>query len=66
MRRVDGEKVTPECAIRLRAAIDHPALYDGDAGRYSQAAVASTWRTTPGGKELFFRNWRDYQPAIET
>ena len=44
----------------------NPAHYRGDAGRIPQAAVASTWRTTPGGKELFFKRWQDYSPAMET
>jgi hypothetical protein len=44
----------------------NPQHYNGDAGRIPQAAVASTWRTTPGGSELFFKDWRDYRPAIET
>jgi len=44
----------------------NPAHYDGDAGRIPQAASASTWRTTPGGRELFFEKWQDYRPAIET
>ena len=44
----------------------NPAHYGGDAGRVPQAAVASTWRTEPGGKELMFENWRDYAPQVET
>lgn len=44
----------------------NPAHYNGDAGRIPQAAVASTWRKTPSGKELAFKDWRDYAPAIET
>ena len=44
----------------------NPSHYDGDAGRIPQAASASTWRTSEGGKELLFQDWREYQPAIET
>ena len=44
----------------------NPGLYGGDAGRIPQAAAASTWRTTPGGKELLFECWKDYNPIIET
>jgi hypothetical protein len=44
----------------------NPAHYNGDAGRIPQAAVASTWRTKPAGTDLFFHDWRDYKPAIET
>lgn len=41
-----------------------PDLYDGDAGRIAQAAVASTWRTSDG--DLTFEDWRDYAPLTET
>jgi hypothetical protein len=44
----------------------NPAHYDGDAGRVPQAAVASTWRTKPAGTELFFKDYRDYSPTLET
>lgn len=44
----------------------NPSHYNGDAGKIPQAAVASTWRTKPGGKELFFKRWQDYNPTIET
>jgi len=44
----------------------NPTHYDGDAGRVPQAAVASTWRTTPGGKTLLFKDYHDYRPQIET
>jgi hypothetical protein len=40
-----------------------PRAYDGEAGRNSHAAVASTWRV--GGK-LYFPRWQDYAPRIET
>ncbi len=44
----------------------NPDLYGGDAGRIPQAAVASTWRTTKGGKDLVFKDWHDYRPIYET
>ena len=44
----------------------NPAHYNGDAGRVPQAAVASTWRTKPGGTELLYKDYRDYKPQIET
>ena len=44
----------------------NPEHYNGDAGRIPQAAVASTWRTTPGGKDLMSKDYRDYRPGIET
>ena len=44
----------------------NPSHYNGDAGRIPHAAVASTWRTTPGGSTLFFERWQDYRPGIET
>ena len=55
----DGARKT--CWLPVKAS-----LYDGDAGRIVQAAVASTWRTTPGGLELFFKDWRKYDPTVET
>ena len=44
----------------------NPAHYGGDAGKIPHAAVASTWRTTPGGAVLFFKRWQNYRPGIET
>jgi hypothetical protein len=44
----------------------NPQHYNGDAGKVPQAAVASTWRTTPGGKVLLYKDYRDYRPVVET
>jgi hypothetical protein len=64
--KVRNGTAEPDGTFRSYLIPVNPDLYGGDAGRYPQAAVASTWRTTPGGKELLFKNWQDYQPVIET
>ena len=56
----------PDGTFRIYWLNINPAHYDGDAGRIPQAAIASTWRTTPGGRELFFKHWKDYSPVMET
>lgn len=63
---VTNRSPEPDGSFRKYWLDINPAHYDGDAGRIPQAAVASTWRTKPGGGELFFRDWRHYQPALET
>lgn len=42
-----------------------PDAYKGDASRYCQAAVASTWRNSEDG-ELTFKDWKDYIPDFES
>lgn len=44
----------------------NPELYGGDAGRNAHAAVASTWRDAADPSRLFFEDWRDYVPEVET
>ena len=44
----------------------NPQHYDGAAGKIPHAAIASTWRTTKDGKELFFKRYEDYRPGIQT
>ena len=44
----------------------NPQHYGGAAGKIPHAAIASTWRTNKDGTELFFKDYRDYRPGIET
>lgn len=64
--RVINRSPEPDGSFKPYWLSINPELYNGDAGRVPQAAVASTWRTTPGGKELMFKKWQDYRPEIET
>ncbi|MCR4299885.1 MAG: hypothetical protein NUV75_14255, partial [Gallionella sp.] len=64
--RVVNRSPEPDGSFKPYWLSVNPIHYNGDAGKIPQAAVASTWRTKPGGTELFFRYWRDYNPAIET
>jgi hypothetical protein len=41
-----------------------PEAYGGEAARNCHAAMASTWRNHDGS--LYFQDWRQYQPMIET
>jgi hypothetical protein len=45
-----------------------PNAYNGDAGRYCHAAMASLWRhrDDTGVLRRTFENWRDYIPATES
>lgn len=61
---------TPEAggaAKRYLERID-PKAYDGDAGRYCHAAMASRWRylDDSGVLKLTFERWQDYQPTHES
>lgn len=64
--RVTNCSPEPDGSFRIYILRVNPDLYGGDAGRYAQAAAASTWRKTPNGKELLFPNWREYNPVTET
>ena len=64
--RVINRTPEPDGSSRIYWLPINPKHYNGDAGRIPQAAVASTWRTKPGGTELFFKDWRDYSPVLET
>lgn len=64
--KVINRTAEPDGTFRVYWLPINPDCYDGEAGRNAHAAAASTWRTTPGGSELFFRDWRDYDPRIET
>ena len=64
--RVTNRSPEPDGSFKTYWLPINPAHYNGDAGRIPQAAVASTWRTKEGGKELFFKDWRDYNPVLET
>lgn len=64
--RVVNATPEPDGTYRVYWLPINPDLYDGQAGWCAQAAAASTWRTTPGGSELFFANWHNYSPTIET
>jgi hypothetical protein len=63
---VTNRSPEPDGSFRKYWLDINPSHYNGDAGRIPQAAVASTWRTTEGGRELFFKDWRDYSPVLET
>ncbi len=56
----------PDGSIKPYFLSVNPNHYDGAAGQFPHAAIASTWRTTPDGKELFFRRYEDYRPGVET
>ena len=64
--RLVNRSPEPDGSYRIYWLNINAAHYNGDAGRIPQAAVASTWRTKPGGTELFFKDWRDYSPVLET
>lgn len=64
--RVVNRSPEPDGTFRIYWLDINPQHYRGDAGRKSQAAIASTWRTTPAGKDLAFTDWRDYQPTFES
>lgn len=64
--RVTNRTAEPDGSFKIYWLPFNPTLYNGDAARIPQAAAASTWRTTPGGKELLFKDWRKYHPAVET
>ena len=44
----------------------NPNHYDGNAGRIPHAAIASTWRTTASGEQLFFKRYQDYRMSAES
>jgi hypothetical protein len=64
--KVTNRTAEPDGTFKIYWLPINPDLYDGDAGRFAQAAAASMWRTTPGGPKLFFERWEDYQPLVET
>ncbi len=64
--RVVNRSPEPDGSFKIYWLAVNPEHYNGAAGKIPQAASASTWRTTPGGKELMFSDWRDYDPAVET
>lgn len=64
--RVVNSSPEPDGTYKVYWLAINPDLYDGRAGIVPQAAAASTWRTTPGGKELFFKDYHEYDPRIET
>jgi hypothetical protein len=64
--KVINRSPEPDGTYRIYWLPINPDLYGGEAGRSAHAASASTWRTKPAGKDLFFEDWRDYDPRIET
>ena len=64
--RVVNRSPEPDGTFRSYWLDINPAHYKGAAGLVPQAAVASTWRKTPGGKELLYKDYRDYRPVVET
>lgn len=63
---VTNRSPEPDGSFRKYWLPVNPEHYEGEAGRTPQAAIASTWRTTPGGRTLFYKDWREYRPVIET
>ncbi len=64
--RVVNRSPEPDGTFKAYWLPVNPTHYNRDAGRIPQAAVASTWRTEPGGKVLLYKDYRDYQPVVET
>ena len=64
--KVVNRSPEPDGTFRTYWLPVNPSHYNGDAGRVPQAAIASTWRTKPGGTELLYSDYRDYKPQIET
>lgn len=64
--RVVNRTPEPDGSFKIYWLSVNPDKFDGDAGKYAQAAVASTWRTTPGGDQLIYSDWKKYDPIIET
>jgi hypothetical protein len=56
----------PDGSIKPYYLSVNPQHYGGKAGTVPHAAIASTWRTTKGGEKLFFADYCDYRPGIET
>lgn len=64
--RVMNSTPEPDGSIKPYFLSVNSEHYNGAAGKIPHAAIASTWRTTPDGKELFFQRYEDYRPGIET
>lgn len=64
--KVINRSPEPDGTYRIYWLPINPDCYNGVAGRNAHAAAASTWRTTPGGSELFFESYLNYNPQIET
>lgn len=64
--KVRNSTPEPDGSVKDYFIAINPEHYNGDAGRYPQAAVASTWRTSPAGNELAIKNWKDYAPLAES
>jgi hypothetical protein len=59
----------PDGSDKFYALAINPEHYDGDAGLYFHAAVASTWRYPDNNGNLTVMaipDWRDYAPEIES
>ena len=56
----------PDGAKRRYMLRVNPAFYGGEAGRLAHAAAASIHRRPDDHAQLYFKNWREYAPAIET
>jgi internalin A len=57
-------KVTCPSTARVYWLRVDPRAYNSMASREPQAAVASTWRKADGS--LYFADWREYQPEMQT
>lgn len=64
--RVVNRTAEPDGTFRVYWLSVDPTRYGGAAGKNAQAAVASTWRTAPGGGDLAFERWEDYAPEAES
>ena len=58
--------VQPDGSKRRYMFRVNPAFYGGDAGRLVHAAAASIHRRPDDRSALYYRDWRDYAPAVET
>lgn len=56
----------PDGSFRTYHLSVNPSHYNGEAGRNVWAAMASTWRDADNQNVLYFKDWREYQPIIET
>lgn len=63
MVEVENPTPEPDGTRRLYMLRIDPRAYGGDASRYAQAAIASTWRVGEN-RELVFNDWHDYVPMF--
>ena len=64
--KVMNSTAEPDGSVKPYFLSVNPQHYGGAAGKIPHAAVASTWRTSKDGKELFFKQYEEYCPGLET